>query len=408
MIINKSSNNSTNLDWATIIILTIIAAFFPIIGLCLSVMFFRQKYAPWLFIAFSFYFGWFYAPQLDLLVHYEHFKTLNGKSLLQSWADLNTIRLGKEVYPVLFKYTVGLISDSQNLFSACACTVYSSFFVFGILIPLYPLYKQNMSIPSWLLFLGVIFSVEFYWFLGFRFWSGAFVFIGFYLRYINSGESKYLWLSALCTCFHYSLLTLFAVAFINHFLQNNFYLYYGVLIASFIIRFSNFSFLRFIGGLRILDGYAKETISNESIRISVEKLAVEHREFGNQFYLLREQFAIIGPLIAIYILYKKFGNSFFIKYNKLWSFCILILSLANFGYSDLTFFDRFFKIALLLFYIFAYMFTMSEQNKLTIKSQLNIILVLTIPVLYLIITPLVEQRESLLDIKLWFSNLFIS
>lgn len=54
------------------------------------------------------------------------------------------------------------------------------------------------------------------------------------------------------------------------------------------------------------------------------------------------------------------------------------------------------------------MFTMSEQNKLTIKSQLNIILVLTIPVLYLIITPLVEQRESLLDIKLWFSNLFIS
>ncbi|MFS2569714.1 hypothetical protein AAH134_04465, partial [Bacteroides thetaiotaomicron] len=47
--------------------------FIPFVGLCLSLMFFRQRFAPILFIIFSFYFGWFYEPQMDLLVHYEHF-----------------------------------------------------------------------------------------------------------------------------------------------------------------------------------------------------------------------------------------------------------------------------------------------------------------------------------------------
>lgn len=408
MLSNSFSSWNSKVNWSTIIVVSIIMAIFPIIGLCLSVLFFRHKYAICFFILFSFYFGWFYEPQMDLLVHYEHFKHLAGKSLLDSWSDPMTLKLGKELYPVMFKYLLGLISDSPNFFSACACTIYSSLFIIGILIPLRNLYTHTMSIPAWLLFLGIIFTVEYYWFLGFRFWSGAFVFTGFYLRYINSGDIKYLWLTILCICFHFSLLPLCILALFNNiFKRYKFIYYYIILLLSFLIRFSNFSFYQFVGRLRFLDGYLNDNISNESIRISVEKLTVEQRIYGNQFYLLREQIAILGPLIVIFILYKIFNKAFFIQNSKLWGFCILLLSISNFGYSNITFYDRFFKISLLFFYIFAYMFFMSEQIKLNTKMQLNMILVLILPVLYLIITPLVEQRGTLSQLKLWFNSFFI-
>ena len=100
--------------------------------------------------------GWFYEPQMDLLVHYEHFHRIADKSLVEQWMDSGTSKYGKEIYPVLFKYFIGLIADNRNFFSACACVVYTSLFIFGVVKPLQPLYMQKMSIPAWLLFLGVI------------------------------------------------------------------------------------------------------------------------------------------------------------------------------------------------------------------------------------------------------------
>ncbi|UVV58061.1 hypothetical protein NXY28_17425 [Bacteroides thetaiotaomicron] len=88
--------------------------FIPFVGLCLSLMFFRQRFAPILFIIFSFYFGWFYEPQMDLLVHYEHFHRIADKSLVEQWMDSGTSKYGKEIYPVLFKYFIGLIADNRN------------------------------------------------------------------------------------------------------------------------------------------------------------------------------------------------------------------------------------------------------------------------------------------------------
>lgn len=403
---NINTENSA-ISLVLVVVLSVIMTFLPFVGFCLSLMFFRQKFAPWLFILFSFYLGWFYEPQMDLLVHYEHFKHIIGKSLIEQWTDSGTLRVGKELYPVLFKYFIGLITDSQNFFSACACTVYTSLFMLGVIKPLRPLYMQKMAIPAWLLFLGVIFTVEYYWFLGFRFWSGVFVFTGFYLRYLSSGNSKFLWLTALSLCFHYSLLILFVVAILNHFLRCKLIIYYLILIVSFIVRLSSFSIMRFVGQLRMLDGYVKDNITNESVQKSVEQFAINMRNHGNLFYLLREEFAVFGALIVIYILYKKTGKEFIKQNVKLWGFCILLLSIANFGYSSVTFYDRFFKIALLFLYVFAYIWVMSIQHKLDVNSQLKISMVVILPVLYLIITPLVEQRHTLFQLKLWFSSFLL-
>ena len=84
---------------------------------------------------------------------------------------------------------------------------------------------------------------------------------------------------------------------------------------------------------------------------------------------------------------------------------IFLLSFANFGYVSLTFYDRFFKLAVLFLYVFTYMWVMDIQSKLSFKSQLLITMVTIIPVLYFIVTPLVEQRHMLFQLNLWFSNL---
>lgn len=142
LINNRIYNIDTNsrhwaISLALIVILSVIMTFIPFVGLCLSLMFFRQRFAPILFIIFSFYFGWFYEPQMDLLVHYEHFHRIADKSLVEQWMDSGTSKYGKEIYPVLFKYFIGLIADNRNFFSACACVVYTSLFIFGVIsVPL--------------------------------------------------------------------------------------------------------------------------------------------------------------------------------------------------------------------------------------------------------------------------------
>lgn len=119
LINNRIYNIDTNsrhwaISLALIVILSVIMTFIPFVGLCLSLMFFRQRFAPILFIIFSFYFGWFYEPQMDLLVHYEHFHRIADKSLVEQWMDSGTSKYGKEIYPVLFKYFIGLIADNRN------------------------------------------------------------------------------------------------------------------------------------------------------------------------------------------------------------------------------------------------------------------------------------------------------
>ena len=103
LINNRIYNIDTNsrhwaISLALIVILSVIMTFIPFVGLCLSLMFFRQRFAPILFIIFSFYFGWFYEPQMDLLVHYEHFHRIADKSLVEQWMDSGTSKYGNEIF----------------------------------------------------------------------------------------------------------------------------------------------------------------------------------------------------------------------------------------------------------------------------------------------------------------------
>lgn len=88
---NIITNQADKYNIKFIVFICIVSLISPIVGFVLSILFFRQRISVVIFILFSFYFGWFYEPQLDLLNHYNHFKSNIGKSLLEQWSDPDTM-----------------------------------------------------------------------------------------------------------------------------------------------------------------------------------------------------------------------------------------------------------------------------------------------------------------------------
>lgn len=379
----------------------------PIIGFFLSLICFRQKAALIIFVLFAFYFGWFYEPQMDLLNHYIHFKTLIGKSLSDAWTDPETIHIGKEPYPVLFKYFVGLISASPHMFSACACIVYASLFVYGVLGSIGDLYVQKMTLLLWVTFLTIIFTVEYNWFLGFRFWSGVFVFVAFYVRYARTCERRYLYLSFLCICFHFSLLALCTATILNIVLKDNFKLRYILVVIGWAIRLLQIPIIEYIGKIDLMDGIVKNAARIEAIVRSVAKSIEFIRRHGNQFYLIRNDVLFLGACIASILFWKRFGKQF-VTYNKsLWGLILILYALTNMGYVDLIFYDRFYKTTLLILYIYLFQYMIHVQNEINVKQQFWLVAFISVSLLYAIATIAVSQREYLWKFELWFNSLFL-
>ena len=376
----------------------------PIIGFFLSIFCFRQKSALLLFILFSFYFGWFYEPQLDLLNHYNSFLRVIGVSPFKIWFDSDVVYSDHEPYPVLFKYFIGEISSSKNLFSACACSIYTIIFVYGVLGSIRDLYIKRMTPIAWVIFLGIIFIVEYNWFLGLRFWSGVFVFISFYIRYVRTEKLKYIWLSCLCVAFHFSLIALCVAAFINYLLKDNFKIRYIILGVSFFIRIIKLPLAIITAKLDIMKGFVTNASRDDQIIKSVAKRMEYFRTEGNQFYMLRNDILLLGALILIYYLYK-YENKYFYKSNsQLWGMFLMLFAISNFGYMDLTLYDRFFKATILLLYIFLYLYVSKDGFKIGQQGQILMSTICAVPVLYAFLTMVVSQREYLWNIELWFNN----
>ena len=80
-------------------------------------------------------------------------------------------------------------------------------------------------------------------------------------------------------------------------------------------------------------------------------------------------------------------------------------TISNFGYGDIIFFDRFMKVSVLMLY--TYLFIVITKNYHMVSGY-NIIfmIVVFIPLLYSILTPLVSQRALLYHIDLFFGNFF--
>ena len=393
-------------NWLMIGAICIIIAISPIMALFFAIIFYRQQYSFPFFILFAFYFGWFYEPQLDLLNHYNHFKTLIGKNLFEAWVDTETIHLGREPYPVLFKYIVGQISVSPNFFSACACSIYAMLFTYGVMGSIRDLYIQKKNLPALVILIGIIFIVEYNWFLGLRFWSGAFVFIAFYIRYVRTSNTKYLFLSFLCVCFHFSLFTLCVIAVLNWFLKDNFKVRYILIVFGWIIRYIQIPVTAYVANLSIMDGLVKESFRNKSIVQSVTERMDFFRTEGNLFYMIRNDILFFNACFVLFVLWRLFGKKVFSCNPYLWGLILIAYAFTNIGYADLIFYGRFYKVTLLLLYMYIFMCLIQAQNEISVNIRLWMAALLFIPILYAIATIAISQREFLWKIKIWFNTFF--
>ncbi|MCS2724519.1 hypothetical protein NXW08_14180 [Bacteroides uniformis] len=158
--------------------------------------------------------------------------------------------------------------------------------------------------------------------------------------------------------------------------------------------------------LSIMDGILKEGYRNDKTLEIVAKRTLYFRNEGNIFYQIRTDILLIGAAITIFFIWKYYDKRFSQYNSKLWGFILIIYSFANFGYDSLIFYDRIYKISVLLLYIYLYMYIMHIQKDLNIRTKLWMSIFSIPPILYAIATIVVSQRDYLWSLQLWFSNFF--
>lgn len=377
-----------------------IAPIFLFLG---AIILHKSRISYILFILFAFYFGWHYEPQLDLLTHYNQFLVISKLPLGDMWTHSSTKAIGSEIFPVLFKYICSQISLSANLFSALACSLYASFFCL-LLYTIRDRYTRNLSTLGIVLFLGILFTVEYVWFLGLRYWSGVFIFLFGYLTYTQKKDPRYLYFCLLAVCFHFAHVILLVTAGITHTLKGKNKLLFSIFCISLFMRFIGVDIIYSVIQLDFFSLIVKSGHQDISRMHKIAHAMAEYRAEANLYYLLRNEIVSIGVIFTYYLIHKT--SSDISQYQKeLKAYIIILFSIANIGYIDITFFDRICKVAVLMSFIYLFLFT-TERNSSKISSRKDKILCLfLLPfVIYEITTTIVAQRAYLGNLALWFSS----
>lgn len=397
------ANSSQKIGIIALIPLLIIL---PILLLPLSLFLFRRsnKVAVLCFILFAFYFGWFYPLQMDLLVHYDNFIRVADFSLGELYADAETLYYGKELYPILFKFIVGKISVRPEFFSAVACTLYASAFMFFMSAFLKD-YIKPMTILQYILLAALFAIVEYYWFLGLRYWTGFFVFMGFYVRYLKNKNRKYLIFSLSCLFFHFAHLAILLALLLEYILRKRLYVIYLLAVVGLVVRFLDWDIpsliIPFVSKYGVLNvSYTDKAIA-ESTRVYIQ----EYREVQNLVYAWRNEILFFVGILTARLLYRKTRDISLVE-NNLWRISWLVYAMANFSFASIVLNKRLTMVACMLLYtcLWSFISKFTAQRKTSISISSLGVVCLGTTILFAFLTSLISQRESLFSLSLWFNN----
>lgn len=395
-----------NNETVIVLLIALIMLFCPLIGFVCAILCFRDKWAAVFIVLFSFYFGWFHGAHFDLLAHYNDLKSLNGLSLFECFNKQSTLQFGREPYHILFKYFILKISDNPNFFSACACFVYTLLFIYGVLGFVRKVYANKFPGYLWPVFFLILFIVEFYKFSGVRFWPGFFVFLSFYLRYLSTDSKKYLILSFSSIAFHFSLIVFCMLALINELQNKNYKIQYIIIGISLFVKYLGLPIVSSIAKLDIFKNFVNVSYQDESIINHINQFTIEFRETGNIFYLIRSDVIFISALFVLYVL-CKYSSLTNVLRNKYWSFILWLYSVVNIGYSNITFYDRFYQGFLLILFIFFFVQLHKINAYLTKNDRLLIFIATSVSSFYAMLTAIVVPRDILWSSDLWFNSFLL-
>ena len=376
----------------------------PIASFFVALIFYKKPISQIFMLIFAFYFGMHFYLANDITNHYIRMRMYySDKSWGQILVNPDAFGNGLDYYHVVMKYLVSRITKSREIFAGINCLIHSAMFLF-FFNQFREYYKKFLPISCGLLLLCVVFTVEFYWYQGIRFWIGVFYFGGCYLKYLNTEKKRYLLLMTVCVFFHYTLVNVLII-FIANWLLSKMWVWFRVILLgiSFIYRALSVDFMGWV--IKNIPGLdlGKRTVSY--IHEDMLRRIVELREKANLFYSYRSELMIVFGVIILMIFWSR-RVQFSKKYLQMFFFAMTIYTVVNFAYAELIFFDRFLKIGVLLFYSF--LFITACQNYDKIKGVSLIIMILAfVPMFYAVLTPIIEMRSHLFHNELWFGNFFI-
>lgn len=379
----------------------------PITSFIVCLRFYKSTISQIFMIVFAFYFGMLMEVGNDLANHYNNMQLYYaGKSISEILRNPLIYGMGHDYFHVAVKIFVSRFSNSPAVFGGVLACIYGAIFLL-FFREFSKFYKNFLPVSCGMILLAMVMIVQFYWYQGVRFWPGAFFFAAFIMKYVNTGKKIYILISFACVWFHFSLYTLVLAFFINWILDRFWvYLRYILFAISLIVRVIGIDLLslaiKYIPYADIVVGNAR---TNEDMYSNTLKFVEEFRETANPFYHYRQDIILLFGIFLMMLMWSR-KVVFSKQYSILFFYGLTLFTIANFGYTDFSFYTRFFKFSLVFFYSF--LFVVAYQNYDKIKGiSLIIMIVAFVPLSYEFLTQLVEERRAIFNTELLFGNFFI-
>ena len=380
----------------------------PFASMCIAVRYYRNPLS-WLFmVIFAYYFGSHMYMGVDATEHYgEMMAYYYGASFDEIINNPIVFLHWGEPYAFLLKFIVSRFTSSPMVFGGVICVIYMLLQI-NFFTAFNKLYKNRLSLLSGILFFVMLTVVQFSWYQGVRYWPGVFWFMGFTLRYVMTQKKYHLVLACLCPFMHYSLILLPVALVANYVLMKcGFKVHTLIFLLSFVVRASGIDFWPFLlEHTPFLDAYYDTLTVSSLDRVKVVEIMEELRADSNPVYSIRSEVLALALLvIAATFKYKRVVFSDTAKYFL--AFALTMATFANVEYADITFYDRFFKVAVLLFAIFIFVTAVDNKQLLNGHSAF-LIAYSTVVLAFEVVTQFWEVRIGYMHLELWFGNFFMN
>ncbi len=379
----------------------------PITSFLVSVRLYKSAISQFFFLIFAIYLGYYMGFVFDLMRHYQDIPLYyHGRDWNEIVSDIRVYALGREPFHIVLKYVFSRFTESRQVFGAVASGLYACAFLF-FFRQLKEFYKEKLPLFCEVLLLCVATIVEFYWYQGLRYWFGVYIFMGIYMKYINTGKWWWLLFTPVVMLIHFSLSTLLLAVVLNLLLNLSGRISrYALLVISLFVRSLNIDFVPYMLYYFPWTAQLGEAYTNENVRGKIlDRMDEVRASATNSLYFNRSTILIFIGLFLLYLI-KKSGAKFDRKYTNLIFFALTIFTIANFGYADMTFYGRFLKAGVLVFY--TYIYIMAVKNwKVCNKFNIILLLIAGIPFVYSFFMALVQLRNLFFYPELIFGNFLV-
>lgn len=377
---------------------------FPIISFALAIANYKKEVSQIFFVLFAFYFGWQIDCVLDLENHYENFRTyFIGHSLSDVFSNVNVYGIGKEPYHIALKYIIGCVSENSHFFAGCAAAAYAIVFV-SFLRQFRQFYTKRQLRIQFLVLCCIVFTVEYYWYLGFRYWTGAFFFLSFFVKYVNTRRWKYLLISFCAILFHAAHGIAIIAVLLSLLLQHKRKVLYVIAGASIVVRTTSNWMYVVLGKIPILKLFVKDSYYDSGIQASIEDRGAFFRSDGNVVYQSRSDILFGVAAIVLFLLWRR-NKKINDTYPMFFAMVLSLFSITNFLYMDFIAHERTYKMLIVMLFSYLY-FLLQDKKNLWINKNLLLASLLFLVAIFALLTAVVQQREYLADLSIWFGSIW--